>query len=199
MNSNQHQNASHEARITKQERSPVRNSRSMIRTLYLAIAAIVILSFTQVTNSGCNYKFRDIAIPDTIHTIKINFIENKAPYVNPQLSPRLTDRLRQKIVSQTRLSQTNNDNADWVVSGSITNYGFSTSGISEQREATNRLTVGVHVVVDDQKGGKTSEYDVSRSFEFAATQSIQQAEAALGDEIIRGLTDDIFNRIFSNW
>ena len=152
------------------------------------------------TNTGCGiYKFKDISIPDSIKTVKVNFIENKAPYVNPQLTPRLTDRLRQKIVSQTRLSQTNNDNADWVISGAVTSYGFSTSGISEQREATNRLTIGVHISIEDQKSGKTTEYDVSRNFEFAASQSIQQAEAALADEIIRGLTDDIFNRLFSNW
>lgn len=173
--------------------------RTVLRASFFAFTIAAVLSLLNVSTSGCNYSFRDIAIPDTIHTVKVNIIENKAPYVNTQLSPRLTDRLRQKIVSQTKLSQTNNDNADWVVSGAITSYGFSTSGISQQREATNRLTVGVHVVVDDQKAGTTKEYDVSRSFEFAATQSIQQAETQLADEMIRGLTDDIFNRIFSNW
>ena len=46
---------------------------------------------------------------------------------------------------------------------------------------------------------KKEEYDVSRSFEFAATQSLQEAEAKLGEEMIRTLSDDIFNRIFSSW
>ena len=155
-------------------------------------------------NSSCNiYKFRDISIPDSIRTVKVNFIENKAPYVNPQLSPRLTDKLRQKIVSQTRLSQTNNDNADWDIKGHISNYSLSTSGISSQGGSrdvtTNRLTVSVHIILNDQKANKVQEYDVSRNFEFAGTQSLQQAEASLSDEIIRGLTDDIFNRLFSNW
>jgi hypothetical protein len=160
----------------------------------------VVLSFMSLGNSSCNvYKFHDIAIPDSIKTIKINFIENRAPYVNPLLSPRLTDRLRQKIVSQTRLSQTNNDNADWDIKGFVSNYTSSTSGISQQQVATNRLTVTVHVSVNDQKANKTQEYDVSRNFEYSATKSLSQAESELGDEIIRGLTDDIFNRIFSNW
>ena len=164
------------------------------------IGAIVVLSFLATGNSSCNvYKFRDIAIPDSIKTIKINFIENRAPYVNPLLSPRLTDRLRQKIVSQTRLSQTNNDNADWDIKGYISNYTSSTSGISQQQVATNRLTVTVHISVNDQKANKTQEHDVSRNFEYSATKSLSQAESELADEIIRGLTDDIFNRIFSNW
>jgi hypothetical protein len=165
-----------------------------------SIVFIAILFLVGFSNSGCGiYKFNEAVVPDSIKTIKINFIENKAPYVNPQLSPRLTDRLRQKIVSQTKLSQTNNDNADWIINGNISSYGFSTSGISQQREATNRLTVGVHITINDQKANVSTDYDVSRSFEFAASQSIQQAEANLGEEIIRSLTDDIFNKIFSKW
>lgn len=173
---------------------------SMVRVCCFILLSLII-GFGIFSSVGCSfrYSFRDVSIPDTIHTVKVNFFENKAQYVNPQLSPRLTDKIRQKIVSQTKLSQTNNDNADWVINGSITNYSFSTSGISQGREATNRLTVAVHIIINDQKANQTKEYDVSRNFEFSANQSIQQAEAALGDEIIRGLTDDIFNRIFSNW
>jgi outer membrane lipopolysaccharide assembly protein LptE/RlpB len=150
--------------------------------------------------SGCGvYKFRDVSISPDIKTVKVNFIENHAQYVNPQLSPKLTDKLRQKIVSQTRLSQTNNDNADWEIGGSITGYSISTSAISGQRETTNRLTVTVHITKYDRKIDKTEEYDISRSFEFAANQSLQQAESKLNDEMIRTLTDEIFNRLFSSW
>ncbi|HZI54419.1 MAG TPA: LptE family protein [Chitinophagaceae bacterium] len=183
----------------KDRKQETRNSSNKDYIIYF-IVAVVVLSFISFSNSSCNvYKFHDIAIPDSIKTIKINFIENRAPYVNPLLSPRLTDRLRQKIVSQTRLSQTNNDNADWDINGYISNYTSSTSGISNQQVATNRLTVTVHVSVNDQKANKTQEYDVSRNFEYSATKSLTQAESELADEIIRGLTDDIFNRIFSNW
>lgn len=165
---------------------------------FLLVASLLFLTAT--SNTSCKiYSFRDISIPDTIKTVKVNFIENKAPYVDPQLSPRLTDKLRQKIVTQTKLSQTNNDNADWLIGGRITNYALSTTGISQQQVATNRLTVTVHIVKTDQKSNKTDEYDVSRNFEFSGNLSLQQAQASLAEEIIRGLTDDIFNRLFSNW
>jgi hypothetical protein len=166
--------------------------------IMLPLAAF--LFFTGMVNSGCNiYKFNEAVVPDSIRSIKINFIENKAPYVNPQLSPRLTDKLRQKIVGQTKLSQTNNDNADWILSGTITSYGFSTSGISQQNVVSNRLTVGVHITVNDQKANKETGYDISRSFEFQGNKTIQQAESELAEDILRSLTDDIFNKIFSNW
>ncbi len=40
---------------------------------------------------------------------------------------------------------------------------------------------------------------VSRSFDFPANQTLNQAEAQLLDEMIRNLSDEIFNRIFSDW
>lgn len=185
----------------RRQKSEVRNqkNRNLLRISYFVLITGM-LFFLISGNSSCKaYSFRDISIPDTIQTVKVNFIENKAPYVDPQLSPRLTDKLRQKIVSQTKLSQTNNDNADWVISGRITNYVSSTSGISQQQVATNRLTVTVHITRIDQKANKTEEYDISRNFEYSGTMSLQQAQASLGEEIIRGLTDDIFNQLFSNW
>lgn len=167
-------------------------------SLFLVPCALYLVS---LLNTGCGvYSFRDISIPDTIKTVKVNLFGNKARYINPQLSPRLSDRLRQKIVSQTRLSQTNNDNADWEISGEVTQYSLSTSAISGQREVGNRLTVAVHVTLVNHKNNEeVKEYDVSRNFEFAASKSLQQAEAELSDEMIRSLTDDIFNRVFSSW
>ncbi|MFN8291694.1 MAG: LPS assembly lipoprotein LptE [Chitinophagaceae bacterium] len=151
--------------------------------------------------AGCNvkYGFKDVSIPADVKTVKVNYIENRARYVNPQLSPRLTDKLRQKIVGQTRLTQTNNDNVDWEITGAVTDYSFSTSGISNQQVTNNRLTVSVHIVLNDRKKEKVTEYDVSRSFEFKGNQSFQQVENTLGDEIVRTLTDEIFNKLFSNW
>lgn len=165
-------------------------------SLYLVSCALFLLPFL----TGCGiYKFKDVSIPPEIKTVRVNYIENRARYINPQLSPRLTDKLRQKIVGQTRLTQTNNDNVDWDITGFITDYSFSTSAISNQQVANNRLTVSVHITLNNRKEDKVAEYDVSRSFEFKGNQSFQQAENALGDEMIRTLTDEIFNRLFSNW
>jgi hypothetical protein len=107
--------------------------------------------------------------------------------------------LRQKIVSQTRLKQTNSDNADWEISGSITDYSFSTSGISNQQSTTNRINVAVHITINKIKDGRMDEYDISRNFDFPSTQSLQQAERNLLPDMIKGLADDIFNKMFSNW
>lgn len=160
----------------------------------------------EIMNSGCKfYSFNQGQIPDSIKTIKINFIENKAQYVNPQLSPQLTDRLRQKILSQTRLTQTNNtSDADYELTGFISTYSVSTVGATNQQSSTNRLTVGAKITLNNRKSGPVSgknpkEINVSRNFDFDATYSLAQAEAALTETIISNLVDEIFNNIFSDW
>jgi outer membrane lipopolysaccharide assembly protein LptE/RlpB len=165
--------------------------------------AICILSFSF---SSCKvYSFNDVGtIPANIKTVRVNFIENRAPYVNPQLSPALTDRLKQKITSQTRLTSVSGDNADYDISGTVTDYSVSTSGVTNTNGqavgSINRLTVTVQIVLVNQLESKPpQEYTVNRSFDFKANLTLQQAERGLLDEMIRNLTDEIFNRIFSNW
>ncbi|MBL0232733.1 MAG: hypothetical protein IPQ08_03610 [Chitinophagaceae bacterium] len=170
------------------------------QVVFSLLLGMIVLVFVWTGTSGCGvYKFNEATVPDSIKTVKVLYIENKARYINPQLSPRLSDKLRQKIISQTRLTQTNNDNVDWEISGTITDYSFSTSAISNQQVVNNRLTVSVHIILNDHKADKTTEYDVTRNFEFKGDLSFQQAENQLGDEMIRTLTDEIFNRLFSNW
>ncbi|MBD0331310.1 MAG: hypothetical protein ICV66_01515 [Chitinophagaceae bacterium] len=168
-----------------------------IRKINLLLTACILL--LAVFSSCKIYKFADVSVPAEVKTVRINFIENRAQYVNPQLSPNLTDRIKQKIVNQTRLSQTNNDNAHYDISGYISDYTVSTSAISDKQVSANRLTVGVHITLNNQLNNQVQEFDVSRSFEFSASLSLQAAEAQLLDEMVRNLTDDIFNRIFSNW
>ena len=150
---------------------------------------------------GCFvYKFNDAVIPANVKTVKIGFIDNRARYVNPQWSPKLTDKLQAKITSQTKLTRTNNDDADYVINGSITNYDPSqTVGVSAQQASTNRLTVTVHIILRKTLENKVEEFDVTRSFDFSANLTLQQAEGQLLDEVIRNITDEIFNRIFNNW
>lgn len=155
-----------------------------------------------VMTTGCSvrYSFRDAVIPADVKTVKVGFVENRASYVNPQLSQKFFDKIQQKIIGGTKLTRTNDDNADYVISSTITRYDATqTVGVSAQQATTNRLTISLHVILKKNKSNETEEFDVSRSFDYSASLSLQQAEAQLLDEVVRTLSDDIFNRIFSNW
>jgi outer membrane lipopolysaccharide assembly protein LptE/RlpB len=170
------------------------NSLHIARIFLLVLFVISLLT-------GCNYKFNQTTIPPEIKTVRVQYIENNARYRNPTLSPQLTDKLRQKIVSQTKLTQINSENADYDISGAITQYDVSTSGISNQQVSTNRLTVSVSLVLRDRKtpGAVDKNISASRNFDFSASLTLDQAQRQLNDEIIRNLTDEIFNQLFSNW
>jgi hypothetical protein len=158
----------------------------------LLLAGVVCLS-------GC-YSFKDVSIPPEVKTVRLNYIENRATYINPQLAPQLTDRIRQKINNQTRLTLVTGEDAHYDIAGAITGYTVSTAGISEQTAATDRLSVTVHIIFKNRLDEKANfEADVSRNFDFSASLSLQQAEAQLSDDILKNMTDEIFNRIFSNW
>jgi hypothetical protein len=104
------------------------------------------------------------------------------------------------------LSQVQTSDADWDVSGWVSGYSYTTSGVANQQAASNRLTVTVHIVFKnhlDPTGKKVPpadfEADVSRNFDFSATISVTDAESQLMPTVVSNMTDEIFNKLFSNW
>lgn len=149
----------------------------------------------------CKYGFRDASeIPQEVKTFRVNYFENRAEYKNPQLSPQLTEKLKQKIISTTRLRQTNDDDAHYDISGYVSAYQVTSTGITGSNTSLNRLTTNFHVIFKntlDEK--KNFEGDVTYSVDFNANLSLSQVETQKNEEIVKNLTDAIFNKIFSNW
>lgn len=150
--------------------------------------------------SGCGvYSFTGASIPGK--SINIHVLENKARNVVPTLSPALTTKIRNRILSQTGLSPLNNDNADYDITGTITAYEVTVTSIENNRTATqNRLTIGVSVNFKnniDEKGSFTQSF--SRFADFPASQTLQSREGELIEKIGNELADDIFNKAFVNW
>ena len=172
------------------------------------ITGVVVAALFTMGLSSCKiYSFKDTSIPPEVKNIHIGYIENRASLVNPSLAPQLNDALRQKINNQaSRLSQVQTSDADWDVTGWVSGYSYSTSGVASQQASTNRLTVTVHIIFKnnlDPTGKKVApanfETDVTRNFDFSATITITDAEAQLLPTVVSNMTDEIFNKLFSNW
>ena len=159
--------------------------------LFLAIPATFFL--------GCGvYSFTGASIEGK--TINIHVMENRAQNVVPTLSATLTEKIRGRIVSQTGLAPVNGE-ADYDLTGAITMYQVTVSGIENTQQASkNRLTITIQVNFENRLN---PEADFSQSFtrfaDFPATQTLQAAEAALIEDIGNQLADDIFNNAFVNW
>lgn len=162
------------------------------------ISCLLLFTFSYAT---CKYSTKDSSpIPPDVKTFRVNYLENKARYVNPQLTPTVTEKLKQKIIGQTRLRQINGDEAHYDISGYLSDYSVTTTGITNQSASTNRLNVSFHLIFKntlDQK--KDLEADITNNYDFNAQLSLQQAEAQLSNDIVKNLVDGIFNKIFSNW
>ncbi len=166
---------------------------------FLAVASLWLFS-----GAACSIKYsaNGASIDPKAKTVMVGYIENRAPQNNPQLSQQVTEKLRQKILGQTRLTQTNDANADYEFKGTITGYSISNAAVTNiDKPASARLTITVNITfikrVGDKKG--FSKQSFSRSADFDAGKTITEAEPRLLQEIVPNLVDDIFNRAFANW
>lgn len=153
---------------------------------------------------GCSVKYSitGASIDPAAKTVNVMFIENRAPLNNPQLSQKVTEALKTKITSQTKLTQVNEPNADYEFKGYITGYTFTNAAVTNvEQAATSRMTVTINITftkrVGDKKGYTQS---FSRSADFPASKLPSEIENSLLDQtIVPQMTDDIFNRAFANW
>ncbi|MFN8243825.1 MAG: LPS assembly lipoprotein LptE [Ferruginibacter sp.] len=167
-----------------------------LHALVWAFFTVSLFSF-----ATCKYSFKDTSpIPVEVKTFRVNYFENRAQYINSQLAPQLTEKLRQKIINTTRLRQTNSDEAHYDINGWVSEYYATSAGITNNATSTNRLTVGFHLVfkntLDDSKSFET---DLSTNADFNANKSLTEAENTLTADLVKNITDQIFNKIFSNW
>lgn len=167
----------------------------------LTLSFLLILCAAFFNAATCKYSFNDVgALSPDVKTFRVNYLENKAQYVNTRLSPDLTEKLKQKIISTTRLRQTNSDDAHYDISGYVSQYNITFVSITGNNTSGNRLSVGFHLsfknTLDDSK---SFEADLSRSYDVNADASLSQIDASLSPDIVRDLSDEIFNKIFSNW
>ena len=151
---------------------------------------------------GCSggYSFTGASIPPNTKTISIETFPNFASTVNPQLSQKLTDELKNMFSSQTSLNVVNGD-GDMQLSGEITGYTTRASSLSSGDEvAMNRLTITIHVKFVNEKDPEADyEQSFSRYKEYNASQDFSSVESALVSQIVTELVEDVFNKSVVNW
>ncbi|MDO5510620.1 MAG: LptE family protein [Weeksellaceae bacterium] len=150
--------------------------------------------------AGC-YSFTGSSLDNRYETVKIERFPNYAPLQNPNLSQFFTNDLQLRFDQRTRLTLTNDDNSHIRIEGEITDYSIMpVTVVSGDRAAQNRLTIRVRVVytnsIEEEKGFTRTFQDFE---DFPATQTLQQVEAGLVDQINSRLIDQIFNAIVADW
>ena len=138
-------------------------------------------------------------------TLRVDFFENNAALVVNTLSTTFTEALKTRIRNNSRLSIVRGE-ADAVMSGSITDYSIapisvqSTTGNVAPIASGSRLTITVSVkYVSNLKNGKKDNFEQTFSKFADFKGDINGQEPQLITQITKDLTEDIFNKAFSNW
>ncbi len=166
-------------------------------------ATIKLLALCTLLLQGCTggYSFTGASIPPGASTIAVATFPNNAATVNPQLSQKLSDELRNMFSSQTSLSVLPSGDGDLEISGEIVGYDTRASALSSSDEVSmNRLTITIKVTfVNNVDHDADFEQRFSRYRDYPASQDFSSVEAGLVGEIVTELCEDVFNKAVVNW
>lgn len=155
-----------------------------------------------VVVSGCSVSFtlKGAQVPENIKTFSVEYFENRAPQINPTLSQDFTEALKDRITSESRLIL-NESNGDVVFSGQITGYSVKPMAIQEDAvSAETRLTVTIKVRYQNFQDPKTNwESSFSAYQDYSSDEDLSDVEDDLVALIIEDITEDVFNKAFSDW
>lgn len=151
--------------------------------------------------SGC-YTFKGISIDPAVNTFAVRNFEVTADNAPPIFGLDFSERLRDKIRSETRLTQ-NTEDPDVEFTGRIEGYNVvPVAPKPGEFVALNRLEVRMRIAYKnnrDEKKGWSAERSFSHFAEFSNTTDLLTAQDGLLRQIGDQLLEDIFNAAFNDW
>lgn len=165
-----------------------------IRIIIAAALMLVVSACTiSITMSGAS-------IPENLKTFSVEYIENRAPLINPNLSQDLTDGLKDKIQKDSRLVLSEGS-ADIEFSGNITTYNTQPMAMKADAEsALTRLNVAVKIKCRNFKDPKKDwEQSFSAYQDYNSDYNLNDVEEELVKQIVEELAENIFNKAFADW
>lgn len=150
-------------------------------------------------SSGC-YSFKGISIPAGINSFYVTDFENRASNAPATIDQVFSEALRAKVRNESRL-QLVEQSPDITFQGSISGFRITSEAPQEGNTvAFNKLTITVAVEYVDSKN-EDNNWKKTFSFfrDFDSTIDFQASQDGFIDEIFVQITEDIFNRAFTDW
>lgn len=163
---------------------------------------VMALTFMMVFGTGCSVQvtFKGSSIPENVRIASVQYFDNRAPIVNPTLSQNFTEALKDRITTESRLL-VRPGVGDVDFSGEI--VGYETRPMAIQADALSqetRLTVTLKVRYQNFKDPRQNwESNFSAYQDFPSESNINAIEDELVKLIVEELTENIFNKAFSDW
>ncbi len=173
---------------------------SMVGTVRLIKINFCLLCCLLLASSCGVYSFTGASIAPDVKSFTVDYIKNRASVANPTLSQVMTQKLKDKFISQTNLAPVKAE-GDLRFEGYISDYTTQPIAIqSNDQAAQNRLTITVFIKFMNTKDDKQNfETSFSRFADYSSNRDLSTVEAGLIENISSQIIDDIFNKAVVNW
>ena len=171
----------------------------MTKNNYLySLLCTLLLSLTAC--KSCSYSLSGINIPADVNTFSVQYFNNQASYVNPSLSQKFTEQMKDKFLRETSLTLIGQD-GDFKLSGSIVDYRTeSVASDPNTGSSKNRFIMTVRVVFECPKHPEMNfTENISKFQEFNATETFQSIEASLSEQVSTQIIQEVFNKVALKW
>lgn len=154
-----------------------------------------------MTACKVSYKFNGASIDyNKTKSIQIDNFPIRSAYVWAPMQSIFQNRLTDIFASQTKLRQVKK-NGDLQLSGEITgfdqyNKGISSSGYSSQVQL--KMTVNVRFV-NNKNHTEDFEKQFTATTEYDSSQQLTSVQEELVTQMVKDITDQIFNATVANW
>ncbi|MBR5393457.1 MAG: LptE family protein [Bacteroidaceae bacterium] len=166
------------------------------RCLVLSLLLVLLVSACTVS-----YRFNGASIDYmTTKTIQIDNFPIRSAYVWAPMQSIFQNRITEIYTNQTKLRQVKK-NGDLQLAGEIVafdqfNKGISSDGYSSMVQL--KMTVNVRFV-NNKKHTDDFERQFSATAEYDASQQLTAVQEELVTQMVRDITDQIFNATVANW
>lgn len=163
--------------------------------------AFIILTMLLLSACTISYRFNGASIDyTTTKTIQIDNFPIRSAYVWGPMQSIFQNRLTDIFANQTKLRQVKK-NGDLQLAGEIVafdqyNKGISSDGYSSLVQL--KMTVNVRFV-NNKKHTEDFERQFTATSEYDASQQLTTVQEELVTQMVKDITDQIFNATVANW
>ncbi len=163
------------------------------------LRCFLLLAIAAFSLNGC-YSFRGISIAPEVESYYVAQFRNNAVNAPPTLEVRLTEDLKEKIRTESRLILNETD-PDIEFRGTVVDFRV-TSEAPQPGETTaiNRLTIVTAIeYLDNTAEEKDWKQNFSFFFDFPSTTDLASVQDEAITAISQQMMEDIFNKAFTDW
>lgn len=167
--------------------------------LYSVIVAAVLT--VCLTACSVSYKFNGASIDySKTKTIQIADFPIRASYVWGPMASIFNNQLKDQYANHTKLTQVKR-NGDLRIEGEITRYEQRNKSVSAQGySAQTELSMTVNVrFTNNIRHSEDFEKQFTATATYESTQSLNSVQEELVTQMVKDITDQIFNATVANW